>query len=252
MTIKLARLFIQHCYIGSIASGLSANRSECCRDLLDLAMLANEFLCPSLLMECELRLLTSKPYSCFCRCCCGVTRQSEHGANENPLICVDVEGPAFLITADTALDIVILSQQISGSPIQLEECYRLRKGRKSYMDMGTHYSSMDSRRRRSLRQQTVSHKRIFRMVEGSRIGVDDELSLSSSPFHVVKVVALRHIFLNYLGVLRSDAYFDFYQTAISSEVSAAPQCHDDFDVNMGQDFVAQVLLQACLDELAST
>ena len=217
------------------------------------AQLANEFLCPSLLMECELRLLTLKPYSCFCRCCCGMTRQrTEKGSDGNSLICVDIQGPSCLITTDTVLDVVIMSQQISCSPIRLEECFRLRKGRSSYTDTDINYTMGFRRSRGHARQQTISPKRIFRMEEGAQIGADDEASLSSSPFYVAKVVALRHIFLNYLGVLRSNAYFDFYQNAISDQVSAASHYHEDSDVNMGQDFVAQVLLQACLDELASS
>ena len=43
MTIKLAHLFVQHCYAGSIVSGLPVNRSECCRDLLDLAMVSKRW-----------------------------------------------------------------------------------------------------------------------------------------------------------------------------------------------------------------
>lgn len=64
---------VQHCYHGSIFYGLSADSKVCCEELLDLYHLAIEYLCPSLAMECEMRLLSDNPYQCFC-CSCGASK----------------------------------------------------------------------------------------------------------------------------------------------------------------------------------
>jgi len=61
---------IQHCYHGSICSGLPSDLTECCQEILELYLLSLEYLCPSLALECEMRLLSSNPYKCFCWNCC--------------------------------------------------------------------------------------------------------------------------------------------------------------------------------------
>ena len=61
---------IQHCYHGSICSGLPSDLTACCQEILDLYLLSLEYLCPSLALECEMRLLSSNPYKCFCCNCC--------------------------------------------------------------------------------------------------------------------------------------------------------------------------------------
>lgn len=61
---------IQHCYHGSICSGLPSDLTACCQEILDLYLLSLEYLCPSLALECEMRLLSSDPYKCFCWNCC--------------------------------------------------------------------------------------------------------------------------------------------------------------------------------------
>lgn len=63
-------LLTQHCYHGSIFFGLPEDPVKCCEDLLSLYHLAVEYLCPTLAAECEMRLLSSNPYQCFCSNCC--------------------------------------------------------------------------------------------------------------------------------------------------------------------------------------
>ena len=70
LSLRYVRLLIVHCYHGSLVTGLSSNRTEFVQDLLQLYFIAEEFLCASLALECEMRLLSATPYSCFCVNCC--------------------------------------------------------------------------------------------------------------------------------------------------------------------------------------
>jgi len=64
------RLLIEHIYHGSIISGLPCHPSACCELLFDLYYVAQEYMCPTLAQEVEMRLLSSDPYFCSCRSCC--------------------------------------------------------------------------------------------------------------------------------------------------------------------------------------
>lgn len=70
LSLRYVRLLIVHCYHGSLVTGLSSNRTEFVQDLLQLFFIAEEFLCASLALECEMRLLSATPYTCFCFNCC--------------------------------------------------------------------------------------------------------------------------------------------------------------------------------------
>jgi ankyrin repeat protein len=78
---------VQHCYHGSICCGLSPDLTECCQELLDLYLLAMEYLCPSLALECEMRLLSSNPYKCFCWNCCDRAEATSEPSRRNDLTC---------------------------------------------------------------------------------------------------------------------------------------------------------------------
>lgn len=99
ISYQMASMLIQHCYHGSIIYGLSSlsdtlssvekQREESCRVLLELAYIAQEFLCPSLLIECEMRLISrstshirsSLQNKCFCPLCNRHTFLSSNGDN---------------------------------------------------------------------------------------------------------------------------------------------------------------------------
>jgi len=113
--LKMACLLIQHCYHGSIVTGLSKNRRECCQELMELALIAEEYLCPSLLAKCEMRLLSARPNTCFYWCCCeSIVKASEtaHDDYELDLFSEFVEcsysisSSAILVNIDIAIDLV--------------------------------------------------------------------------------------------------------------------------------------------------
>ena len=68
----VAKMLLSHIYHGSITFGLRGSPTEQCQQLLELALLAEEYLCPSLLLECELRLLERSGCTlCICPQCSG-------------------------------------------------------------------------------------------------------------------------------------------------------------------------------------
>jgi hypothetical protein len=77
ISVRHLCFLVQHCYHESIFYGLSADSKVCCEELLDLYHLAIEYLCPSLALECEMRLLSDNPYQCFC-CSCGASKDIYH------------------------------------------------------------------------------------------------------------------------------------------------------------------------------
>jgi hypothetical protein len=72
------RLLIEHIYHGSIISELSHHPNTCCEQLFDLYFVAQEYICPTLAQEVEMRLLSSDPYFCSCWNCCMFTNTSNH------------------------------------------------------------------------------------------------------------------------------------------------------------------------------
>jgi len=71
LPLLLAKMLVCHCYHGSISFGLMASPLKRSEQLLELALVAEEYLCPSLLMEVEMRLLETKSNDCFCAYCSG-------------------------------------------------------------------------------------------------------------------------------------------------------------------------------------
>lgn len=64
------RFLIEHIYHGSIVSELSCHSNACWGQLFDLYFVAQEYMCPTLAQEIEMRLLSSDPYFCSCWNCC--------------------------------------------------------------------------------------------------------------------------------------------------------------------------------------
>ena len=87
ISVRYFCFIVQHCYHGSICCGLSSDLTECCQELLDLYILSMEYLCPSLALECEMRLLSSNPYNCFCWNCCDRAETISESARGNELSC---------------------------------------------------------------------------------------------------------------------------------------------------------------------
>lgn len=119
ISFDLLRLFIQHCYHGSMVFGLSLNESICCQQLLDLNQLGQEYLCPSLSLECEMRLLSRDPFQCFCWNCC---KKVENAQDICQFTChYDIKGPSKLLNAGNLL---IVASQLD-EPNHLQNSYTI-------------------------------------------------------------------------------------------------------------------------------
>jgi ankyrin repeat protein len=117
ITVELAsgacRWLLEHLYHGSIVNDLGDDHL-CCRDLLDLMVIGEEFLCQTLVQECEMRLLASE--NAFDRCLCSYCgaipgrRIARDGTLEYT---VQVTGPTYLITEKTSIDVLAVLQHLS-------------------------------------------------------------------------------------------------------------------------------------------
>lgn len=113
---EFCKLMIQHMYHGSICFGWpSLDNNEMCRFLLELMLIAEEFLIPSLVQEIEMRLLSSNPTTCFCWNCCEALRvaSSDDGKKEAQCLFL-VNSNSRLINQNTALDVLSLSDYLGG------------------------------------------------------------------------------------------------------------------------------------------
>lgn len=115
ISAKLCQWLLQHIYHGSILSGLAfSNAQQGCQDMLDLMLIAEEFLCPTLMQECVMRLLSSDSAQCFCWNCCKSVQAVVGGTKMVEAECLFViQGPSRLISVETAVDCLAVSQQLS-------------------------------------------------------------------------------------------------------------------------------------------
>jgi len=113
---KVCRWMLEHIYHGSICSGLSSDRQECYQELIEVLLVAEEFICRSLVQECEMRLLASDVHRCFC-CSC-----ARAGSIENQLVDCHylVDSPSCCVTVDSALDILAVAQHVRSSCLEVD------------------------------------------------------------------------------------------------------------------------------------
>lgn len=109
-------LLIQHIYHGSICYGWRNMKDDnMCRYLLELMLIAEEFLIPSLVQEIEMRLLSSLPKRCFCWHCCQAVRVVSSEINKNVAQCLYcVDGNSRLVTSSSVMDILGLTEYMEG------------------------------------------------------------------------------------------------------------------------------------------
>ena len=112
----LCKLLIQHMYHGSICFGWpNLEENELCRYLLELMVVAEEFLVPSLVQEIEMRLMSSKPLACFCWDCCKALRITSSNDGKKQAQCLFLaSGNSSLVNKDTAVDVLSLTDYIGG------------------------------------------------------------------------------------------------------------------------------------------
>ena len=145
LPLLLAKLFLCHCYHGSLSHGLVSSPLKRSEQLLELALLAEEYLCPSLLAEVEMRMLETKSNDCFCAYCSGAAMTPADGLNcpvvtePRPQTCHSLDGchpfgvyhykashfnASFLIKPTNAINVLAVAQQLEMSPFA--GCYSLK------------------------------------------------------------------------------------------------------------------------------
>ncbi|KAL3943685.1 MAG: hypothetical protein SGBAC_002229 [Bacillariaceae sp.] len=120
---RMLRYILQHIYHGSVSIGWPSNEDDIFRDLLDLMVVAEEALCPSLVQECEMRLLSSNPTRCFCWSCSKAVRISLDNSQHAVECMYFTEGFGTLITGNRALDVLAVTEFLSG--LELEYSIRM-------------------------------------------------------------------------------------------------------------------------------
>ena len=130
------RLMIQHMYHGSICFGWpNLNDNEMCRYLLELMLIAEEFLVPSLVQEIEMRLMSSKPLRCFCWDCCQALRVTSYNDGQKEAQCLfSINSNSRLVNRETVMDVLSLTDYMGGldydiflAPIILDFCVDAEK-----------------------------------------------------------------------------------------------------------------------------
>lgn len=125
---KTCRWLLEHMYHGSIAGGLSKYPHESCQELLELLLVGEEFICRSLVQECEMRMLSSDSFfdRCLCSYCCANAARTTTPMNQADSVeCIyRVSGPTCLVTADAAVDVLAVVQHVAGSCCETD--YTLR------------------------------------------------------------------------------------------------------------------------------
>ena len=109
------KLLIQHMYHGSICCGWpNLQGNDMCKYMLELMLVAEEFLISSLVQEIEMRLLSSLP-RCFCWHCCQAVRVTSSDTNKSVVECLYcVDGKSQLVTANSAINVLGLTEYTVG------------------------------------------------------------------------------------------------------------------------------------------
>ncbi|GKY91885.1 hypothetical protein MPSEU_000160100 [Mayamaea pseudoterrestris] len=104
---ELCLFFLQHIYHGSMLKLEVLNKDpvRIVHSILDLLILADEYIVPSLTQECVMRLLSKDICQCFCRSCTKTVY-------DQSLSCYQACGPTVCLTTDTCLDILAVTQHI--------------------------------------------------------------------------------------------------------------------------------------------
>jgi len=156
----VAKMILSHIYHGSITFGLRGSPPEQCQQLLELA---EEYLCPSLLLECELRLLERSSCTlCICPQCSGGKQISQclKKATDNldeslSMFCKPIgvhiykssivsSNSKSRITAQNGLDILAVAQQLECSQFNQQSLYHLKYNRPNSTINGSSISSLSN------------------------------------------------------------------------------------------------------------
>jgi ankyrin repeat protein len=213
LTSKQCKWLLQHIYSGSLLSGWGP---DTCEELMELSLVAHEFLCPTLVQECEMRLLSSNLSQCFCWSCCLAVRKTRDGSAQ----CLyRVSGPSSSLLAKTAIDALALSEQMGS--FDMEE-YRIK-----FWASPKYPSSSD-----------VSFKHAWNHY-------DSNAHFLTTPFAAVKEAAVQAILLEFSNVLRSESFLNQLHDRLGEADSTEPIVSQELEAQA-------MLLQLCLDDIAET
>ena len=258
LPLLTAMMLMTHCYHGSIAFGLKKSSIEQCHQLLDLALIAEEYLCPSLLLECELRLLIQvsilEKHSvapCICpQCSSGVFQSREqllcpagiqcldkgkHNLDDGLSLHCEPVGVTFygcfvfsnengsLITPESGLDVLAMAQQLEQS--SCHDFYRTELYRSGTInDPNPAIASYDRWNKKN--------------------AIPD--GCVCTPFSAAKVMAVSIMLRNFTAVIKSESYL----RQINSDDDAVAGGDDSFNKGQaGNDKFAIFLLQTCLSSM---
>jgi hypothetical protein len=254
--LLVAMMLLTHCYHGSIAFGLMKSPKKQCRQLLELALIAEEYMCPSLLLECELRLLMQVSFlekhsfaPCICpQCSSGVFQSKEQLLCPAGIQCLEKaklnlgDGLSLhcepvgvtlygcmssnenggLITPESGLDVLAVAQQLEQSSCQ--DFYRTE-----FYRSGTIYES---------------HPTIASYERWNQYAIPAECVCA--PFTAAKVMAVSIMLRNFPAVIKSESYL----RQIKSDDDDVAEGDDSFNNGLaGNDKYAIFLLQTCLTSM---
>ena len=236
LPLLLAKMLVCHIYHGSISLGLMASPLKRNEQLLELALVAEEYLCPSLLMEVEMRLLETKSNDCFCAYCSGAAmtpkdestcpiaieflERAEQNMGCHPSGVYFYKASRFnvssLISPESAINVLAVAQQLNLSSCSENGCYALKYTTKSH-------------------DESVASMEIH--VDGDR-----NAGVLTAPFRACKIVAS-------FTLLRDFKLFMDQANKKDADADDIPMlaCRGR---NSGVDERCIVLLRACLEELA--
>ena len=134
----LCVMLLHHIYHGSLpcsrplSSGDTMGRRR--QVLMELLLIGDEFLCPSLIQECEMRLLSTEDHANRCHCWhCAEKRSLLKESNAfsccymtSGAISTDV--PCYYLTADLCLDIISIAQHVGQQFSDAVRSYRIGVG----------------------------------------------------------------------------------------------------------------------------
>ena len=231
--LQYLHFLVAHCYHGSIVTGLSPDLTECCQQLLDLYFLSVEYLCPSLALECEMRLLSSNPYKCYCWSCCErVEMKLEH-----ELFCyyeVKVRGIYF----HTINFFVSLVTHTPSSTIDFLQCSLYAKGPSKLLSVNNYLGVISSV------QDFDLNPNDYAIIRKATAGF---LDAPFEPLSALRAIVWKDTLLNFNRVLKTESYVSLcHSTLRHDEETRSAEYFECFG-----DQVGILLLRTVLDELAS-
>lgn len=225
LSLSVAKLFISHCYHGSM---IFSSQSLSCDLLLELSIIAEEYICPSLMQECEMRLLSQRPHSsCFCWYCCDYISSNsklenlgKDSLNEVSFQCTyHIAGSSKLLTAQTTLDVYSVAQQLT---------------------------MLNKQNGRYKINVVINNDRKVR-VNGSCLM---PLRKSINPFEAVQTAAMKTVLMHFQNVLKSDSFqSNLHDVMLTSEKNESQTISP---IKQHESEYAISLLDTCVSSLANS